>query len=70
MLNLSDPDNSDQFGSPESYNSSSVPSHVQYEVDASENNFDEKVTALNLKDSDSDNSGSDAGREKEVMREL
>ena len=39
-------------------------------VDASENNFDEKVTAPNLKDSDSDNSGSDAGREKEVMREL
>ena len=41
-----------------------------YEVDASENNSDEKVTAPNLKDSDSDNWGSDAGREKEVMREL
>ena len=41
-----------------------------YEVDLSENNFDEKVTAPNLKDSDSDNSGSDAGREKEVMRAL
>ena len=37
-------------------------------MDASENNFDEKVSAL--KDSDSDNSGSDARREKEVMREL
>ena len=36
-------------------------------MDASENNFDEKVTAPNLKDSDSDNSGS--GRENEVMRE-
>ena len=48
----------------------SVPSHVEYEVDASENNFDEKVTERDLKDSDSDNSGSDARREKEVMREL
>ena len=39
-------------------------------VDASENNFDEKVTAPNLKDSGSDNSGSVAERKKEVMREL
>ena len=39
-------------------------------MDASENNFDDKVTAPNLKDSDSDNSGSDAGREKEIMSEL
>ena len=43
---------------------------MEYEVDASENNFDEKVTERDLKDSDSDNSGSDARREKEVMREL
>ena len=48
----------------------SVSSHVKYDVDVSENNFDEKVTALNLKDSGSDNSRSDAEREKEVMREL
>ena len=39
-------------------------------VEPSENKFDEKVIARNLKDSDSGNSGSDAGREKEVMREL
>ena len=39
-------------------------------MDASEDNFGEKVTAPNLKDSDSDNSGSDAGREKEVIRGL
>ena len=45
-------------------------SSVPFRVDASENNFHEKVTAPNLKDSDSDNSGSDAEREKKVMREL
>ena len=33
-------------------------------------NVDEKVTAPNLKDSGSDNSGCDAERKKEVMREL
>ena len=39
-------------------------------MDASENDCDKKVTAPNLTDSDSDNSGSDAGRKKEVMKEL
>ena len=39
-------------------------------MDASEKKFDGKVTAPNLKDSDSDNSSLDAGREKEVIREL
>ena len=48
----------------------SVLFHVKYKVDVTEYNFDKKVTALNLKDSNSDNSDSDAGREKKVMREL
>ena len=48
----------------------SVPSHVKYKVDVSEYHFDKKATAPNLEDSISDNSGSDAGREKESMREL
>ena len=39
-------------------------------MDVSKYNFDKKVTAPNLKDSNSDNSGSDAGREKEAMRGL
>jgi len=44
----------------------SAPFHVYYEMDTSENNFDEIITVPNPDDSGSDNSDSDADWDEEV----
>ena len=48
----------------------STPSHVEYEVNASENNFHEKVTAPNLKDSGVIYNAAGDSKNKVVTREF